>query len=349
MLGLVRNGYTPDFAKRLYDQIMGFGEYGFPESHAASFALIVYVSAWLKRYHPAAFAAALINSQPMGFYAPAQIVRDAREHGVEVRPVDVNHSTWDCTIEDASAGEAALRLGTRLVKGLRSTDADAISTAVSKSGAFGDIESLHRASGARATSLRHLAKADAFASMGIDRQAALWAIRALRDRPEGELWLPLAPPMAAVAETPPLPEVSPVDRVLHDYAALSLSLKAHPMSFVRRRLVERNVFPAMDLRDEEQCPNGFPLTTAGVVLVRQRPGTAKGLFFMTLEDETGISNLIVTPEVFERDRAAARHATAVLAHGRIERASGVVHVKVTKIESLDAMVGELVARHRHFH
>ncbi len=347
ILGLISNGYEPDFAKRLFDQIMGFGEYGFPESHAASFALIVYVSAWLKKHHPAAFAAALINSQPMGFYAPAQIVRDAREHGVEVRPVDVNHSTWDCTLEDTEGsgdGEPALRLGLRLVKGLRSVDADAISSAVAQGGAFGDIASLHRASGARATALRHLARADAFASMGADRQRALWEVRALRDQTEGSLWLP------PLEKAPPrLPPVSPIDRVLHDYASLSLSLKAHPMSFVRRRLEEHNALPAADLRDEELAPNGLSVTTAGVVLVRQRPQTAKGLYFMTLEDETGISNLVVTPDVFERDRAAARHATVVLAHGRVERAGSVVHVKTAKLESLDSLVGELLSVQRSFH
>jgi error-prone DNA polymerase len=344
ILGLIGNGYEPEFAKRLFDQILGFGEYGFPESHAASFALIVYVSAWLKKHHPAAFAAALINSQPMGFYAPAQIVRDAREHGVDVRPVDVNCSTWDCTLEDTVDGEPALRLGMRLVKGLRSTDADAISTAVSSLGTFGDIDSLHQTSGARAVALRHLAKADAFASMGLDRQRALWSVRALRDTTQGSLWLP---PVEKAA--PRLPDVSPIDRVLSDYASMTLSLKAHPMSFARRRLEERNVVPAGDLRDEDLSPNGMPVTTAGVVLVRQRPQTAKGLFFMTLEDETGISNLVVPPDVFDRDRAAARHATVVLAHGRVERAGNVVHVKTNKIESLDSLVGELLTVHRHFH
>ncbi len=343
MHGLVRNGYSADFAKRLFDQIMGFGEYGFPESHAASFALIVYVSAWLKKHHPAAFAASLINSQPMGFYAPAQIVRDAREHGVDVRPVDVNKSTWDCTLEPGDGGWA-LRLGSRLVKGLGQPDADAVADAVRRYGPFAGIETLHAASGARAASFRRLAYADAFSSMGLDRQRALWEVRALRD--DGG---PLLPPATRPSKAPRLPEVPLFKRVLHDYAATTLSLKAHPMSFVREQLDRLEVAPAARFRDESLFPHGRSASTAGLVLVRQRPGTAKGIIFMTLEDETGISNLIVHPEIFERDREAARHASAVLAHGRIERAGEVVHLHVSKIESLDGAMHDLTARSRDFH
>ncbi|MEM7306474.1 MAG: error-prone DNA polymerase [Planctomycetota bacterium] len=342
MEGLVRNGYTQDFAKRLFDQIMGFGEYGFPESHAASFALIVYVSAWLKRHHPAAFAAALINSQPMGFYAPAQIVRDAREHDVDVRPVDVLKSGWDCRLED---DPPAVRLGMRLVKGLSEDDARAIEAAVAEHGSFADVASLHRASGAPAKALRRLAYADAFVSLELERQQALWQIRALRDE-QGTLWSTAPPP--AVREAP-LPEVPPLKRVLHDYAATTLSLRAHPISFAREHLDRLGVATAAALRDESRYPNGREARTAGIVLVRQRPGTAKGIFFMTLEDETGVSNLIVRPEIFERDRRAARHATAVLAHGRIERAEGVIHLMTTKIESLDDAVAGPRSASRDFH
>ena len=356
MQGLVRNGYSRDFAKRLFDQIMGFGEYGFPESHAASFALIVYVSAWLKHHHPAAFAAALINSQPMGFYAPAQIVRDAREHGVEVRPVDVLHSGWDCRLEgearnepeDGAAAGPALRLGMRLVKGLGQADADALERAVAARGTFADLPSLQRASGASVRGLRRLAYADAFGSLGLDRQQALWEVRALRE-PQPQLWDDAAGEPAPAAPPPRLPPVPPLGRVLHDYAATSLSLRSHPMAFARTALDRLGVAPAAALRDAERFPNGAPASTAGIVLVRQRPGTAKGIIFMTLEDETGSSNLIVRPEIFDRDRRAARHATAVLAHGKIERAEGVIHLMAAKIESLDGRIGEPPSSSRDFH
>ncbi|MCP3915748.1 MAG: error-prone DNA polymerase [bacterium] len=341
--GMIERGYTVDFAKRLGDQIMGFGEYGFPESHAASFALIVYVSAWLKHHHPAAFAAALINSQPMGFYAPAQLVRDAKDHGVEVRPVDVNASAWDCTLERRPDGAPALRLGMRLVKGLRQEEAEAIANT---GGPFGDVESLRRASGARVATLRALAYADAFTSMGLDRQKALWAVRGLRDGDTTDLWS--TPASEPPAPEPRLPEVTAFKRVLHDYASTRLSLKAHPVSFVRSDLDALGVATAAELRDAELYPNGRSASAAGIVLVRQRPGTAKGIIFMTLEDETGISNLIIRPEVFEKYRSAARHASTVLAHGRVERSGEVVHLFTTKIESLDR-VEEGSFRSRDFH
>jgi len=351
MAGLVANGYSADFARRLYAQIQGFGEYGFPESHAASFALLVYVSAWLKRHHPAAFAAALINSQPMGFYAPAQIVRDAREHGVDVRPVDVNHSSFDCTLELDGDAVPAVRLGMRLVKGLGAADADAVAAAVAAWGPFTTIEALRRRSGARVRALRRLARADAFASMGLDRQAALWQVRALRDEPPGapgepgDLWGRAAPDEPAV---PRLPEVSLFQRVLHDYRATTLSLKAHPVAFVRAHLERLGVTPAAALADARAFPHGRRASVAGLVLVRQRPGTAKGLFFMTLEDETGVANLIVHPHVFERCKAAARHATSVLVHGHVERAGEVVHVIARELESLDRALAGMQSRSRDF-
>ena len=352
MAGLVAHGYTDDFAHRIYDQIKGFGEYGFPESHAASFALIVYVSAWLKCHYPAAFAAALINSQPMGFYAPAQIVRDAKEHGVEVRVVDVNHSAWDCTLEyDGEGAAPALRLGMRLVKGLGEVDAVRIVDCVRASGAFADVEALQRASGARVTAFKRLAQADAFTSMGLDRQAALWGVRALRDEPERTLWSGQSQNEGVAEEAreePRLPEVSRFKRVQRDYAALRLSLKAHPVSFMREHLVERGALEAAHLRDEERTPHGSRARVAGLVLGRQRPATASGVVFVTLEDETGVANLIVRPHVFERDREAAAHASVVLAHGRIERAQGVVHLLVERIESLDAVLGRLAVASRDF-
>ena len=375
--GMLARGYPRDFAERCFEQIKGFSEYGFPESHAASFALLVYVSAWLKKHHPAAFAAALINSQPMGFYAPAQIVRDARDHGVEVRPVDVNCSRWDCTLEDAhSPGLApSLRLGMRLVKGLHDEHARAIENAVRQRGVFDTIDALHRAANVPIVALRKLAAADAFQSMGLDRQTALWHVRALSDE--------RLPMFEEVAITPglkkedsdcaetfstvgsgsasfvvrpgvksariALPPVSPPRKVIDDYATLGLSLKAHPMSFVRERMNQRNVRRAIELKDERHWPQGRIISVAGVVLVRQRPGTASGIMFMTIEDETGIANLIIRPKVFERFRHAARHGVIVVARGPVERQGEVIHVNVTRMDDASDEMRMLLARSRDFH
>ena len=339
--GMTERGYGRDFAERCFAQIRGFSEYGFPESHAASFALLVYVSCWLKCHEPAAFAAALINSQPMGFYAPAQIIRDAREHGVEVHPIDVNHSRWDCTLEDG-----AIRLGMRLIKGLRQDDAESVVDVVDRRGPFQAIDTLHRASGVRIAAMRKLAGADAFGSFGLDRQAALWQVRALRDE---------VLPMFEHLETPPdegsasvpdrLPRISDVQKVVHDYEAVRLSLKAHPVSFLRSSLERRGIEPAAKLL---RWPGGAPVMVAGIVLVRQRPATASGIMFMTLEDETGIANLIVRPKVFEAYRPAARHGVIVIARGRVERQGEVVHVLVHSMECIDEEMAELTARSRDF-
>ncbi len=387
--GMLANGYPREFADRCFEQIKGFSEYGFPESHAASFAILVYVSAWLKRHKPAAFAAALINSQPMGFYRPAQIIGDAREHGVEVLPVDVNRSGWDCSLEasdeatkrrsdegtepEAQArvleaardeetkrrrdgvGEAreswgrpgpAIRLGMRLVKGLSRDDAERIADAVADRGPFSTIEALWRASGVSAAFLKKLAQADAFGSMGLDRQAALWQIRPLRDDR-----LPLFEQTDGTDETglDLLPRIKPGRRVLQDYESTGLSLKAHPVSFVRRGLAELGAITAADLRSEAACPTGRRVQVAGLVLVRQRPGTASGVVFITLEDETGIANLILWPKVFERFRREARLSRVLLASGRVERQGEVVHLHVERLESLDGEVPMGVRGSRDFH
>jgi error-prone DNA polymerase len=358
--GMLARGYRREFAERCFEQIKGFSEYGFPESHAASFALLVYASAWLKRYHPAAFAAALINSQPMGFYAPAQIVRDAQEHGVTVHPVDANHSAWDCTLEGDPARKAgaddpperwgrhgpAIRLGMRLVSGLPIADADRIAEAVARHGRFPTVESLWRASGASVRGLRALARADAFGSMGLDRQSALWQTRTLRDER-----LPLFEQTDATDDTAldQLP-ILPADRaVVHDYNALGLSLKAHPVSFVRDHLTADGVTACGDLRDPARCPQGKTVTVAGVVLCRQRPGTASGVVFVTLEDETGIANLIIWRDVFERFRAVVRLARAMRATGRIERQGDVVHLHVREIQLIDTLPSDLSSSSRDFH
>ena len=351
--GMLKRGYPLEFAQRCFEQIKGFSDYGFPESHAASFALLVYVSAWLKKHHPAAFAAALINSQPMGFYAPAQIVRDAQEHGVEVHAVDVNCSQWDCTLEDATS----LCLGMRLIKGLSKDEANAISQAIDRYGAFSSIEALWRTSGVRIATIRALAKADAFASMGLDRQAALWESRKLRDE-----MLPLFddkgdnPHLAPGEYTggsggerdalPPIPEPR---KVVQDYAAIGLSLKAHPISFIRSMLESRGAIKARQLKDPKRFPQGKIVSVAGIVLVRQRPATASGIIFMTLEDETDIANLIIRPHIYDRFRPAARHGVIILARGKVERQGEVIHVLVNRLESLEWPVDALQTTSRDFH
>ncbi len=346
--GMIARGHAPEFAAQCFQMVSGFSGYGFPESHAASFALLVYASALLKRHHPAAFAAALLNSQPMGFYQPAQIVRDARDHGVEVRPVDANASAWDCTLEAGEHGPA-IRLGTRLVKGLARADAERVASAAAERGPFRSIDALRRASGVRAVALRRLAEADAFGSMGLDRRAALWAVRAMRDEPlplfDGEP-TKVAPDDDRSADL--LPPTPPDRAVRGDYASTGLSLKGHPVGFVRGALAARGVTTAAALADEAACPNGTRVRVAGLVLLRQRPATASGILFMTLEDETGCVNLIVRPRVYDRFRAAARHARLLLAHGRIERRGRVVHVIVGRLESLDAGVPTPHVRAREF-
>lgn len=364
--GMRAQGYPPEFAEATFNQIKGFGEYGFPESHAASFALLVYASCWLKRHHPAAFAAALINSQPMGFYAPAQIIRDAREHGVEVRPIDVNASGWECGLEESDGAAArrsdgggqagqdapetwgvggpAIRLGMRLVKGLAHEDADAISGAVADHGAFGTVAELWRASGVNTRALRALASADAFGSMGLRRREALWMIRDLKDER-----LPLfdgvgtdeAAARRRDEEETVLPRMGADEAVLHDYRVTGLSLRAHPVSFLRERLEEAGVRPCAELRDGRRWMHGKRIRVGGIVLMRQRPGTASGILFMTLEDETGIANLILRPHIYERDRMIARGKIALIAEGRVERQGEVVHVLVSRLHAVDDIAQDI--------
>jgi error-prone DNA polymerase len=378
---MLANGYSREYAERCFEQIKGFSEYGFPESHAASFAHLVYVSAWLKHHHPAAFAAALINSQPMGFYAPAQIIRDAQEHGVEVREVDVSRSRWDCTLEEGVGAKAcrdevkssppcrsspALRLGMRLVKGLREEEAKRMTEAVDRRGCFETMADLRRASGVRLATLRALGRADAFGSMGLDRQHALWEIGKLRDeamplfdeqskassgRQEVEKRHEDSPVLegATSCASLTLPVVPPSRQVSQDYRYLGLSLKAHPMSFIRQWLNQQRAARAADLRDEDRWPHGRRIGIAGIAICRQRPSTASGIVFITLEDETGISNLIIRPKVYERYRAAARHGVVLMVHGRVERKHDIVHIMAHCIATLDDRMGDLIARSRDFH
>jgi error-prone DNA polymerase len=339
---MTARGYPAEFAERCFNQIKGFGEYGFPESHAASFAHLVYVSAWIKCHYPAAFAAALLNSQPMGFYAPAQIVRCAREHGVEAREADVNLSLWDCTLEPVyphpgpppcrgRENSFALRIGMRQIDGLREDDVQRLVSVREfiPTRTYSDARDLWRRSGLKRASLEKLAAADAFRSLGLDRRQALWEVRGLPK----EMPLPLFD-HADTADTGGEPLVTlPImplsEHVVNDYRTLRLSLKAHPMSFLRERIKAARYAACADLKAMRE---GAKVSVAGVVLVRQRPGSAAGVVFMTIEDETGVANAVIWPKVLERERKLVMGARLVVVHGRIQRHEDIIHVVAAKLE-----------------
>ena len=329
---MVKRGYDPEFAQRCFGQIKGFGEYGFPESHATSFAHLAYVSSWLKLHYPAAFAGALLNSQPMGFYAPAQIVRDAREHGVEVREVDVNHSDWDCTLE-----KGATRLGLRQIDGLRSADVERLVAARP----YASVEDLRRRGRVPVHAIQRLAAADAFRSMGLDRRAALWDSRALRQAPD----LPLfayaeARDEGSENEPAQLPTMPLSEHVVNDYQTIRLSLKAHPMRFLREYYAGQKFVTADRLKT---IGDGKRLAVAGLVLIRQRPGSAKGVVFITIEDETGVANLVVWPDVFEKQRKIVMGARLMAVHGIVQKDEddGVIHVVARRLEDHSHMLRRL--------
>lgn len=319
--GMVARGYERDFAERCFRQIEGFGEYGFPESHAASFALLVYVSAWLKCRYPDAFAAALLNSQPMGFYAPAQILRDGADHGVALQPVDVNRSDWDSTLERPGV----LRVGLRQIVGLNEEDGRRL--VANRGDGYRDVDDLWRRAGIGPATVDRLARADAFGSLGLARRPGRWAARALPPAP-----LPLferAPDAEFGAE--PKTSLAPMPlgaEVAEDYATLRHSLKAHPLALMRKDLAARGMIDAATL---QTLRHGTFLRLAGLVLVRQRPGTAKGVIFVTLEDETGVANLIVFPDMFARYRRIVLAASLMGVAGRVERLGLVIHIKVEKL------------------
>ena len=323
--GMVANGYDADFAERCFNQIKGFGDYGFPESHAASFALLVYVSSWLKKHYPDVFAAAILNSQPMGFYAPAQLVRDAREHGVEIRPADVNFSDWDNTLEENGNGYRALRLGFRQIKGFRENDAVALTDA--RDGPYRDPADIQHRAGLSDAALERLAKTDAYGSMKLGRREALWAVRALPPAP-----LPLFgdgehrhdPDVS-------LPSMAIGEEVTHDYATLRLSLKTHPLALLREELAAAHVTPNERLI---RTKDGTRVTVAGIALVRQRPGTASGVIFITLEDETGVANLVVWPKTFEKYRRVVMGARLIRVTGKLQREGIVTHVIADRLEDM---------------
>ena len=340
--GMAERGYDCDFAEHCFGQIEGFGEYGFPESHAASFALLVYASAFVKCRYPDVFCAAILNSQPMGFYQPAQLVRDARQHGVEIRPVDVNCSDWDCTLEPTSESASgggighAVRLGFRLIGGLSEPELKKLVAA--RGNSFSSIERLAAIAGVSRFTIERLAEADAFRSLGLDRRAALWAARRLdtigivgppRSSAKTGAGLPLLTPHLGDEFFPEpkvaLPAMPLCEHVVEDYVTTGLSLKEHPVRFFRERLLALGAIRNAQLRDESLPPD-TTVTVAGLVLVRQRPGTSKGVVFMTLEDETDIANVIVWPKVFERSRRTVMTARFLAVRGRLQRAGLVIHV-----------------------
>ena len=380
---MVARGYDPDFAARCFNQIKGFGEYGFPESHAASFAHLVYVSSWLKCHFPAAFACALLNSQPMGFYAPAQIVRDAREHGVRVLPVDVNASGWDCSLEEdgsrrerrgsrdrkeavSAAGNPEsrktglearlcresnisalsarnpsspcepgiiLRLGLRQIDGLPEHAAARL-VAAREAGPFADVASLKDRAGLSPAVIERLAAADAFTSLGLSRRQALWDARSLIAAPDLPLFAHAhARDQGAEREATCLPVMPLSEEVVADYQTQRLSLKAHPLAFLRASLGERGFLRCADLA----CTKERAMVhVAGVVLIRQRPGTAKGVVFITLEDETGVANIVVWPDLKERFRKAVMGGRLLEVRGRVERDDAVIHVIAAHIRDASA-------------
>ncbi len=362
--GMVERGYAEKFAERCFHQIEGFGEYGFPESHAASFALLVYVSAWLKRHYPAVFACALLNSQPMGFYAPAQIVRDARDHGATVLPVDVNRSDWDGLLEKVG-GVIALRLGFRQIKGFREEDANALMAA--RGAGYADVTDLWRRGKQPKPALERLADADAFGSLGLKRRQGLWAVRGFTDSP-----LPLfaaaeraeargiksakaraqMSPVITPSETSAadlrrepavtLPEMAMGEEVISDYSSLRLSLKCHPLDLLRPRLTAARAIPSERL---SRLESGARVTVAGLVICRQRPGTASGVIFMTLEDETGIANIVVWPKMFERYRKTVLRSRLLIVKGKMEREGLVIHVIADSLEDMSGTLLHLADEH----
>lgn len=328
--GMLANGYKEDFARRIFKQLEGFGSYGFPESHAASFALLVYVSCWLKCYHPDVFAAALLNSMPMGFYQPAQIVIDARKHGVEVRPVDINYSMWDNLLEEKVGNHCALRLGFRQVKGLNQEEMERLSDFRGKG--YTSITAVSEA-GIPQSAMETLADADAFRSLGLDRRQALWEISALHDRPVA---LFKGQQSESVLETQvTLPFMATSEHVVHDYAAMGLSLKAHPVSFVREKLRLLHILSAHEIN---KTNNATLVKVAGLVLVRQRPGTATGICFITIEDETGITNLVVFQKLFDKYRKEILTAKLLMVEGKLQREGEVVHVIVQRCFDLSKLL-----------
>jgi error-prone DNA polymerase len=337
--GMAERGYDADFAQRCFKQIEGFGSYGFPESHAISFALLVYASAWVKHHHPDAFCVGLLNAQPMGFYQPAQLVRDAREHGVEVRPPDITFSDWDCTLEerdDPRERYRPVRLGFRQIKGFKEEEGRKLMAA--RAAGAATLEDFVLRSGLSRRSLELLAEADAFRSIGLDRRAALWAVKGMAGEIGAEDAAPLVARNATQEAQVELPFMSQPQHVAEDYRTTSLSLKAHPVRFFREELAQAGVLPCAALtrmRDRRR------LAVGGLVLVRQRPGTAKGVVFMTLEDETGIANVVVWRDCFEANRRLVMGASFIVVHGQLQKEGEVIHLVAERFTDLSWKLGAM--------
>lgn len=339
--GLTGNDYSMEFAQRVVDQIKGFSEYGFPESHAYSFALLAYDSAWIKRHHPAEFLAGLLNSQPMGFYQPSQLVQDAQRHGVEVRPVDANASDWDCTLEPRMDSKApAVRLGLRLVAGLSRSVAARIEDARTRHGPFSSAQELALRAGLDQADLQRLAAADAMASISGHRRQQMWEAAGLR----------AAPPLlrgSPVQEMPlALPEAPEGEAITWDYGSLGLTLRRHPLALLRERLQTRRFMTAAQLRD---MPDGRLVRACGIVTGRQQPGTSKGVVFVTLEDETGTVQVVVWRQVRLRQSAELVESRLLAVHGVWQRQNGVCHLIAGRLENLTPLLGRLATRSRDFH
>jgi len=368
--GMLANGYTEEFAKRIFRQLEGFGSYGFPESHAVSFALLVYISSWIKCFHPDIFATALLNSMPMGFYQPAQIINDAVKHGVEVRPVDINFSSWDNVLEEieadrySQAGQMvsvdellnralkedtnrerqpnkikAVRLGFRQVKGLKEED---IQTLVkNRAGGYRSMSVFWEATRLTLPTLEKIADADAFRSIGLDRRQALWEIAAYHDRPVA--LFKEQQPSVPVEKNIQLPLLTESENVVLDYATTDLTVRAHPLSFIRDQLNSLRILPAAALKDAK---DGDLVRVAGLVLVRQRPGTASGICFITLEDETGFSNLVVFAKLFETFRKPILQSKLLMVEGKLQIEGAVIHVVLQKCYNLNQLLNRLVLPNR---
>ena len=337
--GMLKRGYSQEFAERIYKQILGFGEYGFPESHSASFALLVYISAWLKCYEPAAFLAALLNSQPMGFYAPSQLVQDARRHGVEVRPVDVLHSGWECTLETAGNGEPVVRLGFVMVKGLSETGAGRI-VAARKNHGFASIDELARRAELNCHDLACLARAGTLYPLSGHRRLAFWEVSALDSPP------PLLEDAPIQEERPLLYPPTEGQNLIADYASLGLTLGRHPLSLLRKKLKRMQCMTAEDIRN---LSHGNEARAAGIVTCRQRPDTASGVVFVTLEDETGYINVVIWKDLGEQQRRALLDSRLLGVHGKIEREGSVVHLVARRLLDYSNLLGSLSTESRDFH
>jgi len=342
--GMKERGYDESFAHQIFSQIQGFGEYGFPESHAASFALLVYSSAWLKCYEPAAFTCALINSQPMGFYAPAQLVRDARDHGVEVRCISVCASDWDCTLErraenNTGDGEPALRLGMRMVKSLGKEVSERITTARRDGGEFASVQDLTMRADLDRRTLEALADAGALRDLAGNRHLTFWQVAG------SEQELPLAPVPRTAEATPLLAPPTEGQNIAADYRSHGLTLGRHPLALLREELSAEHVVTAAALRD---LPHGRVLRVAGIVTARQRPQSAGGVMFITLEDETGFVNLIAWEKVWSGARRAANNSRLLEVQGMLQKEGGVIHVVVRRFVDRTPLLGNVVTQSRDF-